>query len=105
MERNSRGHENDYQQFSNFLRGRRSDATTPCNSSPSPVAPKPNCQNNSYTTRPVAMVYPVMQEWKSIYDPEIALINGTIFEELNKPFYMSGCSQNGGCRGKGGAQW
>jgi hypothetical protein len=38
------------------------------------------------------MVYPVKQEFCDIYDVEIALINGTIFTQLNKPFYKTGCS-------------
>ena len=47
----------------------------------------------------LAMVYPVKQEFSCIFDPEIGLINGTIFEELHKPFYKGGCCnkrQNGG---------
>ena len=104
MERNSRGHDSDYQQFSNFLRGRRNENSLPCNSTGATQGQNQNSSNNTHSPRPIAMVYPVSQEWKNIYDTEIALINGTIFEELDKPFYMSGCSLNGGCRGKGGAQ-
>lgn len=60
--------------------------------------------NNVHNTNtcPLAMVYAVKQEWQNIYDPEIALLNGTVFEELNMPFYKSGCSINGGCRGNSG---
>ena len=50
------------------------------------------CKSNPY----LAMVYPVKQEFCDIYDVEIALINGTIFTQLNKPFYHSGCSNK--CR-------
>ncbi|MBQ8162851.1 MAG: spore coat associated protein CotJA [Clostridia bacterium] len=58
----------------------------------------PVTHENSYrSSRPLAMVYAEKQEFCSIYDPEIALINGTIFEELNLPFYHSKCSRNGGC--------
>lgn len=46
------------------------------------------CSNNTH----LAMVYPVKQEWCDIYDVEIALVNGTIFNQLNKPFYPTGCS-------------
>ena len=48
------------------------------------------------------MVYAVKQDWQGIYDPEIALVNGTLFEELNLPFERSGCSMNNGCRGNNG---
>ncbi len=46
------------------------------------------CKNNTH----LAMVYPVKQEFCDIYDVEIALVNGTIFNQLNKPFYPVGCS-------------
>jgi hypothetical protein len=42
------------------------------------------------------MVYGVKQDFVRIYEPEIALENGTIFEELNKPFYPIGCKSKGG---------
>lgn len=41
--------------------------------------------------RSLAMVYSPKQEFESIFDPEIALINGTIFEQLHKPFQRSSC--------------
>lgn len=41
--------------------------------------------------RSLAMVYPIKQDYIGIYDPEIALINGTIFEELYKPFLRGSC--------------
>lgn len=110
MEQNSRGSYNaDFEQFSRFLRGSRNTRETmPCNSNNS-VSPETNNNasnnhnnnhNNSHNTdTSLAMVYAVKQAWQNIYDPEIALVNGTIFEELNKPFYHSGCSMNNGCRG------
>ncbi len=49
----------------------------------------------------LAMVYTVKQEYRRLYDPEVSLLNGTIFEELNKPFKRGSCrgsSDNGeGC--------
>lgn len=79
----------DYEQFSQLLG---------LNVRPTPrMEQKPNyqtnnescvCQNNTH----LAMVYPVKQEFCDIYDVEIALINGTIFTQLNKPFYPTGCS-------------
>ena len=79
----------DYEQFSQLLG---------LNNRPAPrMEQKPNyptntepcvCQNNTHLAR----VYPVKQEFCDIYDVEIALINGTIFTQLNKPFYQAGCS-------------
>ncbi len=34
----------------------------------------------------LAMAYVPMQHFKSVYEPDEALQNGTIFPELNKPF-------------------
>jgi hypothetical protein len=98
MEQNSRGTcGGDLEQFSRFLRGNR----TSCGSN------MPKCDvgvatpDSHYGDKSLAMVYAVKQPWQGIYDPEIALINGTIFEGLNKPFYPTGCASNNGCRGKG----
>ena len=75
---------NDYQQFSQLL-----NMNTNNNSR---MEQKPefiennggcDCKTNPY----LAMVYPVKQEFCDIYDVEIALINGTILTQLNKPFY------------------
>ena len=43
----------------------------------------------------LAMVYPEKQSFVMIYDPEVALENGTMFEELNKPFYGGPCKRCG----------
>ena len=40
---------------------------------------------------PIAMVYFPMQQWKELYDPYTALSNGTIFKELDLPFYPTPC--------------
>lgn len=98
MERNSRGSYNaDFNQFSKFLRypQRNTREATPCNSNNGNAQPSVP-QNNDPS---LAMVYPISQRWQRIYDPEIALMNGTIFEELNKPFHPTGCNANNGCRG------
>ena len=34
----------------------------------------------------LAMVYAPRQSWRMIYDSEVALVKGTIFGELDKPF-------------------
>lgn len=35
---------------------------------------------------PIAMLYVPYQSWRKLYDHQIALERGTIFEELDKPF-------------------
>ena len=106
MEQNSRSSQgSDFEQFSKFLRmsSNRCNDSSYCNSNAY------NSRNNTNgnagrecvsSTRPLAMVYAEKQKWQNIYDTEIALINGTIFEELNLPFNKSGCSNSctrGGC--------
>lgn len=86
FEGNSRGmNRTDYQQFADFLglsQPRYSKSTAQVAQEVRPV-------NN----RPIGMVYGEKQSFVKLYDPEIALENGTIFEELNKPFYPTGCSR------------
>ena len=50
-------------------------------------------------SRPIAMVYCENQEWKNIYDVELGLINGTIFEDLDLPLLKTRCSKGRSCRG------
>ena len=101
IEPNSRGsYDADFEQFSRFLRGSRAAReSTPCNSNNASAPSQNGCQSNQNIDTSLAMVYAPKQKWQNIYDPEIGLINGTIFEELNKPFYPSGCSMNNGCKG------
>lgn len=35
---------------------------------------------------PLAMSYVPMQKWRKVYEPDVALSRGTIFEELDLPF-------------------
>ncbi|MBQ3002102.1 MAG: spore coat associated protein CotJA [Clostridia bacterium] len=42
----------------------------------------------------LAMVYSPVQSWQNLYSVEEGLCEGTIFMELNKPFYGPRC--NGG---------
>lgn len=35
---------------------------------------------------PVAMLYVPYQSWRKLYEPQVGLERGTIFEELDKPF-------------------
>ena len=43
-----------------------------------------------YNQRPLAMVYVRNQPWEKIYKPEVALMRGTLFNELDKPFKWKG---------------
>ena len=47
------------------------------------------------TSQHLAMVYSPYQEWKDIYCADKALMNGTLFAELDKPF--KGYKSNRGC--------
>ena len=78
---NRREARDDFNSFVNFLN--RENKTNAKSNTESPSLPK--------NTKSLAMVYPVKQDFSKIYDSEIALINGTIFEELNKPFLKSSC--------------
>ena len=92
FEGNSRGmNRSDYRQFSDFL------GLSQCRPQPrAEVAPQPNVAQCCKEHRPIAMVYGVNQCFERIYDAELSLVNGTIFEELNKPFYFSGCKSKSG---------
>jgi hypothetical protein len=35
---------------------------------------------------PLAMAYVPMQKWQKIYDPDLAICRGTLFEQLDLPF-------------------
>ena len=49
---------------------------------------------------PLGMVYSPIQEWRNAYDTETALERGTLFRELDMPFYGDRKSAKGGnCRG------
>lgn len=52
----------------------------------------------------LAMVYAPCQKWHQLYDMETALVCGTLFKELNKPFECgrgdcSGTGRGGKCNG------
>lgn len=40
---------------------------------------------------PIAMGYVPWQHFKDLYDIEKGFMQGTIFQELDKPFYGGGC--------------
>ncbi len=39
---------------------------------------------------PLAMAYVPWQKWQNIYEAEKGFCNGTIFQDLNLPFYGTG---------------
>ena len=87
FEGNSRGiTRSDYQQFSQFLglSQPRYQREPRCQN------PVSNCEKQTQG-RPIAMVYGVKQEYCCAYEPDMGLEIGTMFEELNKPFYPVGC--------------
>ncbi len=44
---------------------------------------------------PLAMVYSPAQRFENLYDPEEGLEAGTIFRDLDFPFYPTGCASCG----------
>ncbi|MBS5725492.1 MAG: spore coat associated protein CotJA [Clostridiales bacterium] len=46
---------------------------------------------------PLAMAYVPMQEWRNLYDLEDGFDRGTLFRELDFPFYPTACPRKG-CR-------
>ena len=62
-----------------MLPGSRPDGNPTC-------APVSGFDTQLLGSLPVAMAYVPMQQWKSAYPPEEALMHGTLFPELNLPF-------------------
>lgn len=60
-----------------------------------------NCACGDYSANDfnhtLAMVYSPVQEWQNLYCEEEGFMEGTIFKELNKPFYGPKCT-GGSCR-------
>lgn len=75
-----------------------------CNNTQTTTAPVTNnsceCEYNEYASESfnysLAMVYSPYQEWQNIYCEEEGFVAGTIFKELDKPFYGPKCS-GGNC--------
>ncbi len=76
-----------YEEFSRFLRGEGASYQKPS-------------EHQMPTGRSLAMVYPEKQKFMKIYDPELALSNGTMFEELFMPFNRGSC-RGGNNKGEG----
>ena len=47
-------------------------------------------------TYPVAMAYVPMQDWGELYDPMSGLHHGTVFRDLDLPWYKTNCNKE--CR-------
>jgi len=42
--------------------------------------------NDCLDNLPIAMAYVPMQKWRNIYDADVGLDRGTMFQELDLPF-------------------
>lgn len=51
------------------------------------------------TDKPLAIVYSPIQEWRMLYDREVGLSKGTLFEELDLPLMVKQNDEGGCCRG------
>lgn len=63
---------------------------TACSMPARPVSHSCNIKNDPLSNMPAAMAYVPWQYFKEVYEPDKALLYGTIFPELNKPFYGKG---------------
>ena len=52
-----------------------------------------SCENPTLSGQSLAMVYSPLQEFDHLYEPEAGLCAGTIFRELEKPFWGAGRMQ------------
>ena len=48
------------------------------------------CENPTLSGQSLAMVYSPVQEFDNLYEPEAGLCAGTIFRDLEKPFWGAG---------------
>ena len=68
-----------------YMRRTMPDTSCPCHETV-PMNGCPNTRDFFPANMPIAMAYVPWQKWQNIYEPCRALKNGTIFEELNKPY-------------------
>ena len=52
-------------------------------------------RNDVFYGMPLAMAYVPWQKWQNIYDAEKGFCRGTIFQELDLPFFGVGGCQDG----------
>ena len=75
--------------------------TNACGSVSGEIGNRYPCGENGVTERSLAMVYAPIQYWRDAYEPEMALKRGTLFRELDMPFYGKKRSGEGGnCYGR-----
>ena len=72
-----------------YMRRTKPDTSCPCHETV-PMNGCPNTRDFFPANMPIAMAYVPWQKWQNIYEPSRALKNGTIIEELNKPFSGKG---------------
>ena len=48
------------------------------------------CENPTLAGHSLAMVYSPLQEFENLYEPEAGLCAGTVFRDLEKPFWGAG---------------
>ncbi len=61
-----------------------------CSKSGIPILPCDSSEKNSLFAPSLAMAYIPMQQFKDLYDKDYAFQAGTIFKELDLPFYGIG---------------
>ena len=86
---------------SSMHRGRRS--TTECGvpsygCTPCKTRREPEYDSPTSGAPSLAMVYSVSQSWRLINDGYEGFERGTIFDELNKPFFGDKCKRGGACK-------
>ncbi len=62
----------------------------PCNHYRQMQTPPPAMKCDAWNDKALAMAYVPWQTWCDIYDVEKALQRGTIFQQLDKPFFGKG---------------
>ncbi len=61
-----------------------------CSKSGIPTLPCDSGEKNAFTAPSLAMAYVPMQQFRNLYDQDDAFQVGTIFKELDLPFYGLG---------------
>ena len=48
------------------------------------------CDGDALNGLPLAYAYVPIQSWRMLYSPDVALVRGTMFEDLDKPMEVYG---------------
>lgn len=65
-----------------------------CSQPERPACHDHSCEHDMLSEMPLAMAYVPWQKWRRLYEAEKGFQQGTIFEELDKPFRgMGGCGR------------